>query len=101
MADNINNTWYVSFETRRNREAAWKEQYQNKRVTFLNEIDAKEFARTKFAEGLNVSAGTINPHFPKRTIASTQFMNGLEQNARSKGEQRRKPNFASIHLSHR
>jgi hypothetical protein len=27
----------------------------------------------KFAEGLNVSAGTINPHFPKRTIASTEI----------------------------
>jgi hypothetical protein len=40
-----------------------------------------EFARTKVAEGLNVSAGTINPHLPKRTIAPTRIHRWLEENS--------------------
>jgi hypothetical protein len=58
--------WYVSFEYK-DRPVAQRPQ---PRVTkaFRNERDAKAFARTKLAEGLNVIAGTLNPHLPKRTI---------------------------------
>jgi hypothetical protein len=51
------------------------------RVTkaFRSERDAKAFARTKLAEGLNVIAGTLNPHLPKRTIASTQLRGWLNE----------------------
>lgn len=38
--------------------------------TFLSEAEAKNFARSKFAGGLVVFAGTINPHTPKRVIPS-------------------------------
>jgi hypothetical protein len=30
--------------------------------------------RKKLAEGLNTSAGTLNPHLPKRIIASSQLL---------------------------
>jgi hypothetical protein len=78
MADSVDNTWYVSFETSRTGKLLGRSSARTT-VTFQNEFDAKEFARTKFAEGLNVSAGTINPHFPKRMIASTQIHEWLEQ----------------------
>jgi hypothetical protein len=78
MADGVDNTWYVSFETSRTGKLLGRSGARTT-VTFQNEFDAKEFARAKFAEGLNVNAGTINPHFPKRTIASTQIHEWLEQ----------------------
>jgi hypothetical protein len=31
------------------------------------------------AETLNVTAGTLNPHLPKRTIAATQMLEWLEE----------------------
>jgi hypothetical protein len=35
---------------------------------FETEAEAKNFARIKFDEGLIVTAGTINPNFPRRAI---------------------------------
>jgi hypothetical protein len=67
-------TWYVSFKlplgTRSHTRAT---------QTFPSEQEAKKFARAKLAETLFVSAGTINPHLPKRTIASTQILTWLEK----------------------
>jgi hypothetical protein len=39
--------------------------------TFGSEAQAKNFAREKLDEGLIVSAGTMVPHSPRQTIAST------------------------------
>jgi hypothetical protein len=70
-------TWYVSFE--------FKERVLEKRSlartteTFRNEQEAKAFARVRLAEGLNVNAGTLNPHLPKRTITSKQILNWLKE----------------------
>lgn len=72
MAESIHSTWFVSFEISRTQSNRGKGGTR-KTVTFPNESEAKEFARRKCAEGLSVSAGTINPHLPKRTIASTQI----------------------------
>jgi hypothetical protein len=47
--------------------------------TFRNELDAKKFARAKLAETKNVGAGTLNPHPPKRTIASAPMLEWLEE----------------------
>jgi hypothetical protein len=69
-------TWYVSF---------WSNERVGKRgqprVTevFQNEQDAKAFARAKLAEDLNVNAGTLNPHQPKRTVASAQTLDWLNE----------------------
>jgi hypothetical protein len=67
-------TWYVVFavpKTARRR---------GRRVTetFENESQARQFARKKTAEGLLVNAGTINPHLPKRAIASTDIQRWIE-----------------------
>jgi hypothetical protein len=47
--------------------------------TFPNEREAKIFAKTKMVDTLNVSAGTLNPHLPKRTIAPTLMLEWLEE----------------------
>ncbi len=47
--------------------------------TFPNEREAKKFARAKLVETQKVSAGTINPHLPKRTIAPAQMLEWLEE----------------------
>jgi hypothetical protein len=70
--------WYVSFEHKRRLSGKPR---HHPRVTepFRNEQEAKAFAKTKLAEGRNVSAGTLNPHQPKRTIASAQILDWLNE----------------------
>jgi hypothetical protein len=46
--------------------------------TFETEIEAKNFARAKFDEGLIVYAGTINPHTPRQLISSGNIPCWLE-----------------------
>jgi hypothetical protein len=46
--------------------------------TFDTEAEARDFARTKFDAGLIVSAGTINPHLPRRAIPSEEIPDWLE-----------------------
>ncbi len=65
-------TWYVSFEP-------GTQAHRRTTETFLNESEARKFARAKLAETPNVNAGTINPHRPKRTIGSTQMLEWLEE----------------------
>ena len=74
MANKSQGTWYVSFEVPRGRRA-----HARATETFKNEREAKKFARAKLAETQNVSAGTLNPHLPKRTIAATQVLEWLEE----------------------
>ena len=80
MALNPKNIWYVSFNTPPpgtpgNREVP--------RITktFQTEAEAKKFACLKLAEGRTVIAGTINPHVPKRTIATAEIYRWLEAEA--------------------
>jgi hypothetical protein len=47
--------------------------------TFRNEQDAKEFAKTRLTVGSNVTAGTLNPLLPKRTISSKQVLDWLDE----------------------
>jgi hypothetical protein len=69
MADKSEGSWYVSFERPRG-----KRTWARATETFPNEREAKEFARAKLVETPNVTAGTLNPHLPKRTIAPTQML---------------------------
>lgn len=66
-------TWYVTFRrpTRMSRNSR----------TFRTETEAKQFARDQLAAGCDVSAGTINPHFPKRTIGPLQLQDWLSNEA--------------------
>ena len=74
MANKSRGTWYVSFD----RPLA-KRRHPRATETFPNEREAKKFARAKLTEAPNVSAGTLNPHLPKRTIASAQMLEWLEE----------------------
>jgi hypothetical protein len=47
--------------------------------TFRNEHDAKEFAKTRLTDSSNVTAGTLNPLMPKRTISSKQVLDWLDE----------------------
>jgi hypothetical protein len=74
MAKKSQGSWYVSFELPRE-----KRRRARATETFRSELEAKEFARAKLAETLNVTAGTLNPYLPKRTIAATQMLEWLEE----------------------
>jgi len=79
MAVRSQHTWYVSFEQKRIRPA--KRAFSRATETFCSELKAKEFAKQKLAETQNVSAGTLNPHVPKRVISSAQMIQWLEEPA--------------------
>jgi hypothetical protein len=76
MANKAQGIWYVSFEPPRR---LGKRAHARTTETFSNEREAKEFARTKLVDTPNVTAGTLNPHLPKRTIAATQILEWLEE----------------------
>lgn len=73
----MNRTWYVTFEVPRSGTLVRR---RNPRLTstFETEAEAREFARTKFEGGLIVTAGTINPHVPRRAIPSASIPAWLE-----------------------
>jgi hypothetical protein len=73
----MNHTWYVTFEVPRSGTLV---QRRNPRLTktFETEAEAMDFARTKFEGGLVVTAGTINPHSPRRAIPSEGIPAWLE-----------------------
>ena len=74
MANKSQGTWYVSFELPQG-----KRKHARATETFRSELEAKKFARAKLVDTSNVTAGTINPHLPKRTIAATQILEWLEE----------------------
>jgi hypothetical protein len=69
----FNNHWYVSTEA----PSEWRpttSRAPSSRQTraFPNEIDAKQFAKAMLSEGLKVTAGTLNPHRPRRRLIAFQ-----------------------------
>ena len=74
MANRSQGTWYVSFEL-----AQGKRAHARSTERFPNDREAKIFARAKLVRSPNVSAGTLNPRLPKRTIAATQMLEWLEE----------------------
>jgi hypothetical protein len=74
MANKSYGTWYVSFDLPRGSRALTR-----RTETFPNEREAKNFARAKLVDTPNVTAGTLNPHLPKRTIAAKQILEWLGQ----------------------
>jgi hypothetical protein len=73
----MNHTWYVTFEIPKSGTLV---QRRNPRLTktFQTEVEARDFARAKFGGGLIVTAGTINPHRPRRAIPSEEVPAWLE-----------------------
>jgi hypothetical protein len=72
--------WYVTFEIPR-RGKLVRRRSPRSTAAFETETEAKDFARTKFEEGLIVTAGTINPNLPRRAIPSGEIPSwlGLER----------------------
>jgi hypothetical protein len=59
--------WYVSFALRD--PDPGHQRFARQSRSFANEEAAKAFARTLLDRTNNISAGTINPHVPRRVIA--------------------------------
>ena len=61
-------TWYVAFGPDKPHDGG----SQRSTRTFKSEIDAKLFAMQILAKGWSASAGTLNPHQPKRVVGASQ-----------------------------
>jgi hypothetical protein len=68
-------TWYVAFGPDKSIKSDGRATGSTVRTTrtFKSEVDAKLFAQQILAKGWTASAGTLNPHQPKRTIAASQI----------------------------
>ena len=62
-------TWYVAFGPDKPHDGG----SQRSTRTFKSEIDAKLFAMQILAKGWSASAGTLNPHQPKRVVGASQI----------------------------
>ena len=74
----MNHTWYVTFEVPRSGTLVLRRRNPRLTKTFETEAEARDFARPKFDGGLIVTAGTINPHLPRRAIPSEEIPAWLE-----------------------
>lgn len=87
----MNHTWYVTFEVPKSGTMV-RRRSPRLTKTFRTEIEAREFARAKFEDGLIVTAGTINPHLPRRAIASADIPDWLKH-----GQEPDTPDHAGAH----
>jgi len=77
MTVKTQDTWYVTFQLKQR--SARRPTRLRLAETFRTEREAKKFAKAKLINTLNVSAGTLDQHLPKRTIASMQILEWLEE----------------------
>ena len=75
MAGKPQDTWYVSYETPRQEKRPFVRQTE----TFKTEQEAKQFAQSKLAQTSNITAGTLNPYQPKRTVSSLQVLDWVKE----------------------
>jgi hypothetical protein len=73
--------WYVTVE----RAGEWRPSSSRapssrKTRSFAHEFEAKQFARSMLSEGFSVTAGTLNPHRPKRRVAASEIDLWLGEN---------------------
>jgi hypothetical protein len=77
MTKRVKNTWYVSY---RRRVSLPKQHYRPRLAeVFPTEAEAKNFARSKLGEVDNLTAGTLNPHRPKRVIGAAAIAKWLAE----------------------
>jgi hypothetical protein len=71
-------TWYVSYRTNITPKRDDGER-RSARATrkFKTESEAKQFALEIIKDGWSPIAGTLNPHTPKKTVASTQILDWI------------------------
>jgi hypothetical protein len=70
------NTWFVSICVPYQEKTG---HYTRRSRAFASETEAKEFAAARIAEGAEVSAGTLNPHVPKRIIGPSEIESWLAE----------------------
>ena len=70
--------WYVSYRTNitPKRDDGERRAVRATRK-FKAEAEAKQFAQEMIKEGWSAIAGTLNPHTPKKTVASTQILDWI------------------------
>jgi hypothetical protein len=78
----MKHAWYVTFEVPRSGTLV-RQRRSRSTLTFETEDEAKNFARTKFNEGLIVTAGTIIPYVPRRAFAWDRIPSWLEEGQHS------------------
>jgi hypothetical protein len=83
------NRWYVSYTVKSDRNGRRTACMSG---TFDTEEHAKLFAREIAANSLRLTAGTINPHVPKKVIAATEVAAWVET-ARSKEAETKRNRF--------
>jgi hypothetical protein len=69
------NRWYVSYTVKSDRSPR---RYARMTRTFDTEEHAKLFAGKIATNSLRLTAGTINPHLPKKVIAATDVADWVE-----------------------
>jgi hypothetical protein len=69
------NRWYVSYTVKSDR---GPRRHTRRTKTFDTEEHAKLFVRELAAGNQRITAGTINPHSPKKVIAATEVAAWLE-----------------------
>lgn len=72
----VRRLWFVTYHRP---ERSRSQRYLRLSETFANEFEAKAFARRLFDDGYSITAGTINPHVPKRFIGSRQAADWLDE----------------------
>jgi hypothetical protein len=70
--------WYVSYRSN----IAPKRDSEERRIQratrkFKAEAEARQFAQEIIEKGWSAIAGTLNPHTPKKTVASTQILDWI------------------------
>ena len=76
MGKGIPKIWYVSIRVQHRQKAG---KYSRRSYAFASEGAAKQFAATRIAAGLEVSAGTLNPFLPKRIIGPSEIVEWLSR----------------------
>jgi hypothetical protein len=66
----VPNRWYVSYTVKSDH---GPRRYARVTKTFDTEEHAKLFAREITADNQRITAGTINPHSPKRIVSATEI----------------------------
>ena len=68
-------TWYVCYQPL----GPYRGPQGRLSETFSNELEAKAFAKARLADARKITAGTINPHLPKRVIGSAHIIEWLNE----------------------
>jgi hypothetical protein len=80
-------TWYVSFFTDGDPRRSGRK-YARATRAFRTEADAKAFAREIVENGWTATAGTLNPHLPKRTVSPDRVLDWIGKLAGSRRRSR-------------